>query len=1270
MHRAPSLLLLSLALAAPLLAAPTAPFAPDRPLTFEPNVGQAEPHIAYLARAAGYHVGVADRGIALRFAGTTEVFWLEPINAVVPTWVPERPLDGASHYVGFDTPSRSAAHFERIRAQDLWPGVDGVFYGSAHHFEYDFEVAPGADPGTIAVKVPHARLEEDGSLRLSAQGGGPDAVFAAPISYQLDADGERVPVASRYRLDADTLRFAVGPYDPTRTLVIDPVVVYSTYLGGGGVFSNQQIDAIASGPNGEAYVAGVTESAGFPIVNANVCDDELNDNTALNSCNGSPASVATDAFVAKLSADGSSLIYSTYIGGSGWDSAAALAVNAAGEAWIAGQTWDGFEATSRQAFVVRLNAAGTGAPFASVFGQSPPAGYFGYDYQDYATSLVLDGAGNAYVGGFTSSPGFHPAGVPGLDQTYAGAGDGFMRRYSNANVLTHSTYIGSPWFDDVTALGLAGDGSIFSAGTSFVNDNLNGDAYIIRLDGTLSSIVAGSTIITGTPGVEKVFDLAVDSSNRAWLVGETSSSNFCDGVPGGIDHGFGAPVDGYAFRISADLASVDTCTFIGANGCHSAQGIALSAEGVTITGGAQTGAVNCADDFDLMEAYLLRLGPNAESLTFSYAFGGPNLPDLGHDVAITPQGQILLAGMAGGPQFPVSAGAFQTTYPSAALRAGFVMKVDPVTRLSIDDASVTEGNSGTKNLGFTVRLNGYPLNPVGYTLTTANGTASAGSDYTARNSTCATCFAALANPTRTENVVIQGDTTEEPNETFTVTLSAPVNAVLGDGTATGTILNDDEAGSIRFAGATASVGEGAGSAAITLQRTGGTSGAVSVTCATTAGGTAAAGSDYTTTSATVSWANGDGANKTCSIPILEDTTDEPDETVNLALSNPTGGAVLTSPSTAVLTITDNDPQPAISITNTSVTEGNTGTVTASFSVTLDRASTNQITVAWASGGGTATAGSDYVPGSGTLTFSAGQTSKTITRAVNGDTLDESNETFNITLSSPTNATLADGVGTCTITDDDTAGSIQFYTATYSAIESGTQVVVTVNRSGGAASGASVAYAVTGGTATGGGVDYTVANGTLTFAAAETSRTFTIGLVHDTLDEPDETVVVTLSNPGGGATLGPITVYTLTIEDNDFGGLVQFQVAESSRSEISGTATLLIVRGSGAASGVSVDFAVTGGTATGGGVDYTLANGTVTFGANDSSKSIPITIVDDLLDEPDETIIITLSNPTGGASLGPITVHTRTIIDDDVASPEIFDDGFESGDLSAWSSHVP
>src|SRR5690606_32172111 len=151
------------------------------------------------------------------------------------------------------------------------------------------------------------------------------------------------------------------------------------------------------------------------------------------------------------------------------------------EAYIVGESWNGLEGSTRQGVLVRLNAAGNGAPVSTVVGQRPPGGRFGCDYQDFATILAIDGSGNVDVAGFTSSPGFHPAGVPGLDQVYDGNGDGFVRRYNTSNTLTHSTLIGSPMYDDLSSLAIGTDGSIFSAGKSYFFDQLDGDVYIIRL---------------------------------------------------------------------------------------------------------------------------------------------------------------------------------------------------------------------------------------------------------------------------------------------------------------------------------------------------------------------------------------------------------------------------------------------------------------------------------------------------------------------------------------------------------------------------------------------------------------------------------------------------------------------------------------------------------------------------------------------------------------------------------------------------------------------
>ncbi len=221
----------------------------------------------------------------------------------------------------------------------------------------------------------------------------------------------------------------------------------------------------------------------------------------------------------------------------------------------------------------------------------------------------------------------------------------------------------------------------------------------------------------------------------------------------------------------------------------------------------------------------------------------------------------------------------------------------------------------------------------------------------------------------------------------------------------------------------------------------------------------------------------------------------------------------------------------ISIGDATVTEGNSGTVNLTFTVTLSGASGNTVTVNFATSNGTATAGSDYTQNNGTITFAPGETSKTITIAVTGDSIDEDNETLTVTLSSPSGATIADGTATGTITDDDTAGTIQFSNATFTATENGGTITITVTRTGGTAANATVNFATANGTATAGS-DYTNASGTITFLAGETSKTISITLLNDTAKESAENFTVTLSSPGGGATLGAQSTATVTINDDD------------------------------------------------------------------------------------------------------------------------------------------
>jgi CSLREA domain-containing protein len=341
------------------------------------------------------------------------------------------------------------------------------------------------------------------------------------------------------------------------------------------------------------------------------------------------------------------------------------------------------------------------------------------------------------------------------------------------------------------------------------------------------------------------------------------------------------------------------------------------------------------------------------------------------------------------------------------------------------------------------------------------------------------------------------------------------------------------AGQIQFSSATYSVTEGAATASITVTRTGGSAGAVSATF-DTSDGTAAAGEDYTSVSAfTVNFADGDSAAKTVEVPITDDVLNEPDETVTLSLSNPTGGATFGSPAVATLTIADNnDPLPTLSINDIATPEGDTGTSSAQFTITLSPSSGFPVTVLHSTSPGTATSGDDYFPSGGDLVvFAPGETSKTISITVRGDRNVEPDETFFVNLSDPTKATISDAQGQGTIVEDDsTPPGLKFTATNYFESESTAPPVVTVTRTGDISGEAAVDYATSDGTASERS-DYTAALGRLRFAAGEDSKTITVLVSDDRFDEANETINLTLSNPTGATLVEPSTT-TITIQDND------------------------------------------------------------------------------------------------------------------------------------------
>jgi hypothetical protein len=439
---------------------------------------------------------------------------------------------------------------------------------------------------------------------------------------------------------------------------------------------------------------------------------------------------------------------------------------------------------------------------------------------------------------------------------------------------------------------------------------------------------------------------------------------------------------------------------------------------------------------------------------------------------------------------------------------------DPLPSVNISDVSVVEGNSGTTPANFTVSLSAPSGKTVSVSWKTTQGTAASGVDYSVINSSTVTFLAGQTSKTISVNV--KGDTDPEPDETFFVTLFSPSEVIIAKTDGTGTIINDDgaaPAGTLQFSAPTYSVNENGGQATIAVKRTGGSNGAASVQYATTPG-TATSGSDYDEAGGTLSWADGETADKTFTVTIKDDSLNELNKTINLNLSKPTGGAALGG-STAVLTILDDDPKPTVSINDVSQAEGNSGATNFDFTVTLSSPSGQVVSVDYTTLGSTAVLGSDFQLASGTLTFNPGETQKQLTVLVTGDTQDEPDKTFTVELANPVNVTYSKHSGLGTIVNDDAVGApvIHFSQLNYQVLEDLGARTLTVTRSGDITGTATVDYQTVDGGATQ-KADFEYAAGTLTFAPGESVKTITLLLNEDAIVENTEKFSVSLSNPSG------------------------------------------------------------------------------------------------------------------------------------------------------------
>ena len=502
-----------------------APIPPTNPwLGFEQREG------AFVSRGTSYSLLLDSSHAILRLP--TSAISLQPLHTAGPwtlTGIEQRP--GLVHYFNASAPVSTYSLYAQVKATNVYPGIDLLFRGNDKRFEYDFEVAPGQDPRAIALGFEGASnlmIDKAGDLILNTPDG--EIRQPKPVAWQF-VNGEKRPVDVHYQLSKDnSVSFQLGTYAPNLALTIDPAIVFQNNVGG----SKQGIgNAISLDPLGNIYIAGFTTALDFPQVNA---------------IQSRPGTFNLTAFVQKWSADGSTLIYSTYLGGSTFDQATALAVDAAGNAYVAGVTNSAdFPVTSnafqkqhvglRNGFVAKLAPDGSKLIYSTYLGGGT----------EYLSALVVDSSGNAVVTGGTSSAGF-PL-TPGAYQTSVS---------TNCN------------FNVLVAVGLPA----------------NGDAFITQLSADGSSLVY-STVLGGACGTIGQ-SLALDSSGNVWVAGKTSASDF-PVTANALQAKFGAGfVDGFLAKFTPEGA-LTYSSWLGGGGYDSISGIALDSQGNLFVAGVTSG---------------------------------------------------------------------------------------------------------------------------------------------------------------------------------------------------------------------------------------------------------------------------------------------------------------------------------------------------------------------------------------------------------------------------------------------------------------------------------------------------------------------------------------------------------------------------------------------------------------------------------------------------------------------------------------------------------
>jgi hypothetical protein len=610
------------------------------PLRFELNQGQTHQRVKFLARTEGYVLfltateavmaldnpashrkgkenrdaldhnndlaSVEKRGrpprsiVRMKLAGANAASQIEGLEELPTT----------SNYFAAADPTAwhtDVPNYARVKYGQVYPGIDMIYYGNQQRLEYDFVVAPGSNPAAIQIAFAGIRdyeITRMGDLLLHTAAG--DVRQSKPVAYQ-EANGAREQVSIDYVPSGiNRIGFQVGAYDPARPLIIDPVLIYSTYLGGSGF---DQGYAIAVDSFGNAYVTGQTAAIDFPTTTG-----------AFQTNYG-----GGDAFVSKLNSEGTALIYSTYLNGASGNS---IAVDSAGSAYVTGETGAATFPTTAgsfktapmgyDTFITKLNPAGSGLVYSARFGGN---------FDDFGRGIALDVGGNAYITGWT------------------------VCRSTTCTFPTINAFQPN-----------------FAGG--------NNDAFVTKIDSTGSALVystflGGGKIINGTDDWGE--GITVDGAGSAYVTGYTYSPDFP--VTAGAFDTTRAGLDAFVTKFTPDGRSLVYSTFLGGAGREQGQGIAVDVNGnAYVTGITESsdnpftsayegfpvtsGAFQVKGSFD---AFVSKLNPNGSGLVYSTYLGGSADVDRGWAITLDSAGNATVTGDTASSNFPIR-NAVQGTY--------------------------------------------------------------------------------------------------------------------------------------------------------------------------------------------------------------------------------------------------------------------------------------------------------------------------------------------------------------------------------------------------------------------------------------------------------------------------------------------------------------------------------------------------------------------------------------------------------------------------------